>query len=236
MIGQNNSFFKSLIIDTFNSSKVARLNFKIGTTTNGEDGETLAIYQSVGQLSNNIRSFNITLDQNFLNNASNIEIALTLILESIHAELLERCIQLGLVQSIVGPNVLFYNNPILYTNNLDVFNQLILHYYNYNGTSNPQWNYDLFNAFGLRNKIQTNLLNLHNELNDVNNDFLTNVTNDPNSVSGPYSLNDLLYYLSWVGLEGTQAYLNTINNPTENNRMAYSEIVANTKYSKICNE
>jgi hypothetical protein len=79
------------------------------------------------------------------------------------------------------------------------------------------------------------LLTLHPLLNDLNNDFLTNVTNDPNQVYGSFTLQELMNYISWIGLEGTQEYSTAINNiPTELNRMTYSELAANSKYTHNC--
>jgi hypothetical protein len=110
-----------------------------------------------------------------------------------------------------------------------------LHYHNYNGTYNPAWNHDLFNAFGLRSEIENNLIQIHPILNDSNNDFLNNIINDPNRVGGNYTLQNMMYYLSWIGLEDTQAYLNTFNNNSiETTRVQYTESAVRTHYTNNC--
>ena len=86
--------------------------------------------------------------------------------------------------------------------------------------------------------MQDNLIDIHQYLNDSTNDFLTLIVNDPNIQGGTYSLQDLMYYTSWIGLEGTSAYNSIFNDPTNPNeiiRKNYTEIVINTKYNHNCN-
>ncbi len=83
-----------------------------------------------------------------------------------------------------------------------------------------------------------NLTNIHASLNDSSNDFLTNINNDPNIVGGPYTVNELMEFISWIGLENTQDYIDTITNSTtsELEKKQYIEGIANSKYTKNCNE
>lgn len=55
-------------------------------------------------------------------------------------------------------------------------------------------------------------------------------------VDGPYTLQQLMEYVSWIGLEGTQAYATTIGmGTTEELKKQYVEGVANSKYTHNCN-
>ncbi len=238
LITQNNSFFKDLIINSFASSKTAFLKFDISSIPQPTGG----IYQAITKpiYNNGGNSFyKITLDSNFVNSASTIEIAFAIIHETIHAELIERCIKLNLIDFVDNNgNVKFFNNPLIYSDNRAIFQQLIQAYYSYNGTINPEWNHELFNVFNYRSKMQDNLIDIHQYLNDSTNDFLTLIVNDPNIQGGTYSLQDLMYYTSWIGLEGTSAYNSIFNDPTNPNeiiRKNYTEIVINTKYNHNCN-
>ncbi len=77
------------------------------------------------------------------------------------------------------------------------------------------WNHDLFTVFNLRNTIENDLLDIHQNLNDPANDFLTAVTNNPNIQEGPYTLQEIMYYTSWIGLDDTIDYKAIFNNPAD---------------------
>ncbi|WP_333659265.1 hypothetical protein [Flavobacterium sp.] len=238
LISQNNSFFKNIIINSFASSKTAILKYDIANIPQPSGGIYNAITKPI--YNNGGKSFyKITLDASFVINASAIEIAFAIIHESIHAELIERCIELNLIEYITNSgNVKFFSTPVTYTNNTAIFQQLIMYYQSYNGAIHPEWNHDLFNLFNYRDKLQTDLLNIHPYINDSTNDFLTSVINDPNIQGGTYTLQDIMYYTSWLGLEGTLEYNSIFNDPTNPNesiRKSYTETVINTKYNHNCN-
>lgn len=80
------------------------------------------------------------------------------------------------------------------------------------------------------------MVEIHPWLNDNSNDFLSNVNNDPFIVGGSYTLEQLMGYISWIGLEGTQDYQNTIsNNALELSKKIYVQGVARAKYTNTCN-
>lgn len=116
-----------------------------------------------------------------------------------------------------------------------IFSALALHYFNYNG-GNSQWNHDLFTIGNYRTKMAQNLVNIHPWLNDANNDFLTNVNSDSLNLYGDFTLEQLMEYVSWIGLEGTQDFINTIqNSPLEHTKKNYVENAARAKYTNNCN-
>lgn len=228
--GLSNTIFNDIIDNQFRSSKNSDLRFKITTPINGGDAFTK------GRTNNGINFFEIQLNPSMVANASTIEIALMLIHESIHAELLDRCLQLGIISAFdSNGNPLFTNTPITYTTYDSLFAVLVYNYKNYGG-GNSQWNHDLFTVLSYRTKMAQNLLDIHAWLNDVNNDFLSNVNSDPFIIGGTYTLQQLMDYISWIGLEGTQDYQNTINNNTQElYKKVYVESVVRTKYTTICN-
>lgn len=80
-----------------------------------------------------------------------------------------------------------------------------------------------------------NLITIHGLLNDTSNDFLNNVNNDPNIVGGPYTIQELMENISWIGLEGTQEYISSVGVGTAaESQKQYVEGVANTKYTHNC--
>lgn len=226
----SNNVFSDIINEHFDSAKKSHVRFRITTTPNGEDAFTR------GFTNNGISFFEIQLDPTVVSNASTIEIALMLVHESIHAELLDRCVQLGIINAFDSkgrPN--FTNTSITYNTKDELFAKLVYQYKNYNG-GNSQWNHDLFTVTDYRAKMALNLVNIHSKLNDTNNDFLTNVNNDSQNVYGNFTLQQLMEYISWVGLEGTQEYINNIqNNATEKANKNYVENAARNKYTNTCN-
>lgn len=225
----SSTIFNDVINNHFDSSKKAHIRYKIASTPNGEYAYTK------GSTNNGSTFFEITLDPNIVSNGSNIEISLLLIHESIHAELLDRCVYLGIINAFSGGNPIFTNSADTYTTQDSLFALLVYKYLNFNGM-NSQWNHDLFTVLGYRTKMAQNLIDIHPWLNDVNNDFLTNINNDPYRIGGDYSLQEIMNYISWIGLEGTQDYLTSINNNiSELARMIYVENSARTKYTDQCN-
>ena len=182
----------------------------------------------------------IRIDPVFVSSASSLELAQFLIHELVHAELLDRCIKLGLIKkaSPLGV-VVFVSSPTVDTITGVLFNQMLVKYnaYSSGGVSgNPQWNHNLFNALSYRDEMTQNLISIHPLLNDASNDFLTNVNNDPVRVGGPYSLSQLMNYVTWIGLENTQEYITNISsNPIKLAKKVYVEGVTNSMYTNTCN-
>ncbi|MFD2551627.1 hypothetical protein ACFSQP_07345 [Bizionia sediminis] len=228
--GLSNTVFNDIINDHFESAKNTRITFKIANTPNGEDAFTK------GRTNNGITSFDILLSPNVVNTASIIEIALMIIHESIHAELLDRCVQLGIINAfnaVGNPN--FTNTSITYNTSDALFAILVEQYRNFGGT-NSQWNHDLFSVGNYRTTMAQNLVDIHPWLNDASNDFLSNVNNDNLNLYGNFSLQELMEYISWIGLEGTQEFINNIqNNSLEFTKKNYVETAARIEYTNNCN-
>ena len=75
-----------------------------------------------------------------------------------------------------------------------------------------------------------------NVINDPANDFLSNVNNDNMNFFGNFTLEQLMDYISWIGLEGTQDFINNIqNNPLEQTKKNYVENAARAKFTHECN-
>lgn len=236
----NDSHFKKIIVDLFDSNDKANVIFSVANLPTGYDAVT----------SPNVRGgvtaqslYKITLDQDFVNNASTIEIALTLVHELIHAELLERCLRLGIITNM-GFNSSTYDGIFVFNNGqqispmsnygLTFLNMLIQEYRNY---SNPsEWNHNLMTGLNYNNIITQNLLEIYPLLNDTSSDFINNINSDINNTNGLFTLNDAFYFLSWRGLEQTQNYINLIqNNPVSLNKKNYIETASNNKFTNTCN-
>ena len=53
---------------------------------------------------------------------------------------------------------------------------------------------------------------------------------------GNFTLEQLMDYISWIGLEGTQDFINNIqNNPLEQTKKNYVENAARAKFTHNCN-
>lgn len=184
---------------------------------------------------------NIRINPNILQNATTLEIARMLIHEIIHAELINRCIELGFIESMNSlGNVIFVDDPINNTIQEIIFNFLLTKYNAFEPSSspntNPNWNHDLFNAVNYRLSLAQDLVNIHPLLNDTNNDFLNLINNNPNNVGGTYTLDEVMNYISWIGLEGTSDYLNSIvNTQAELNNLNFIKSVLRDDYNMNCN-
>ncbi|WP_040280504.1 hypothetical protein [Psychroserpens damuponensis] len=112
--------------------------------------------------------------------------ALVLVHESIHAELLERCIQLGIITSAgYGASnwqVLFNfsNGQIIQSDLGDIlFATLVDQYSSYNGGPlNSNWQHDMFNVLGYRDRIIEDLNSYHLLLDDPLNPFENHLNNN----------------------------------------------------------
>ena len=228
--GLSSTIFNDIVNDNFGSSKKSQVTFKIATTPNGEDAFTK------GRTNGGISRYDILLDPLVVSNSSTIEIALILIHESIHAELMDRCVRLGIINAFdSNGNPNFTNTSNMYNTYDALFALLVNQYKNYGG-NNSEWNHDMFTVLNHRIKMAQNLEQIHPWLNDGSNDFLTNVNNDNLNIYGDFTIEELMDYISWIGLEGTQEYINTIlNNPLEETKKSYVENAARTEYTNNCN-
>ena len=242
--GLSNTIFNDIIDNHFGSSNDNHVKITLGNIPAQLGAGTIA-YTSTNFISGSTNSWesgdvkNIRIDPNFVANASTIEIALVLIHELIHAELLDRCIKLGLIQQTNALGfTTFTGNLTSFDMQAIIFNQLLIHYNTFPSPSNvgnTQWNHELFNGLNYRTKLAQNLTSIHALLNDTSNDFLTNVNNDLSIVGGPYTIAQLMEYISWIGLEATQEYATSIGvGTTAESEKLYIENASNTKYTKTC--
>lgn len=235
----NNNVFNNIINNHFDSSKSANIRFEVGTTPNGEDAITIPYIANASDV-NSTSNYKIILNVNIINNLSTLEVAFLYIHESIHAELIERCFRLGLINVVQNNNgnveISFNNIPTnVFTIQDAIFSQLILQYYNYNG-GNSQWNHDIFNGFNHRNQIAENLLDAHQLLNVTSYDFLTNINNDTYNFYGNFTLAEVMSLISWIGLEDTQEYNNHFqNNSLELTKKNYIENAMRVLFTNNCN-
>ncbi|WP_417195301.1 hypothetical protein [Bizionia sp.] len=228
--GLSNTIFNDIIDDNFGSSKNAHIRFSVSPTPNGE-----AAFTRGSANGTDFRLYEIKLNPSGVANSSTLEIALLLIHESLHAELLDRCVELGIIDTFNSagyPN--FTNTSVTYNSNEELFALIVNFYTTYTG-GNTEWNHNLFTILNYRLLIIQNLLDIHPSLNDTNNDFLTNVNNDLLNSFGNFTLQQLMDNVSWIGLEGTQDFINTIqNNPTNLAKQNYIMGAANTEYTNTC--
>ena len=189
-----------------------------------------------GRTSNGISTYDILLDPSVLASASTLEIALMLIHESIHAELLDRCVQLGIINAFdINGNPNFTNTSVTYNTYQALFSVLVYQYRNFGGT-NSQWNHDLFTVLSYRTKMAQNLVAIHPWLNDPSSDFLTNINSNTLNLYGDFTLQQVMNYISWIGLEGTQEFIDSIeSDPLEETKKNYIENAARAQYTNNCN-
>jgi len=237
--GLSNTVFDDIINDHFGSSSNAHIKFEIGTNINGEDALTKSL---IGAPSNvNGSSFHvITLDSDKIANYSAIELALAMVHESIHAELMERCYRLGLLSTVSYNSttgltgVSFSSTPgNIHTIGDMIFSLLVNHYSNFPDPS--QWNHNLFNSTSYRSEMAQNLIDIHPSLNDSGNDFLNNINSDISLVGGPYTLQQCMEYVSWIGLESTDEYnTQVLSVPGELAKKNYIENASRVHYTNNC--
>jgi hypothetical protein len=233
----DNSVFTN-ILSSFDNNKVARLTLKVDNIPQTDpnytyNAMTLPRYNGNGS----IRSFDIVLDQDYLENASLLEIALTLVHEAIHAEIFERCIQLGIITAAYSnsnwlSSVSFNNGQVITTNfSNQLFAVLVDNYSSYGGgNSNPNWQHDVFSAAGYRNRISDDLSTYHPLLDDTQNPFANNLNN---GTIIDVTMTEYFDLMTWLGLEETEAY----NNLTPLEITKLNQIVNQTNifYNEDCN-
>lgn len=232
----NGSVFSDLL-SNFDGNTNAQLTFKVANIPQTNPN----IYynaKTLPRFGGSLRTFDIVLDEQFVQNSSLIEIALTLFHELIHAEIMERCIQLGIISSLnnnsngeVGVN--FSNGSIGTTNLPDLlFSMLVDNYSNYsdpNNQSNPNWQHELFSILNYREQISTSLEQVHLLLNDPNNPFESNLNSN---VQIPLTMEEYFELMSWLGLEGTMEYENLTNLEITKLNQAYNQ--TNIYYNENC--
>ncbi len=223
----SNSHFKDIINSAFGSEKEAQVRFKAGNIP--EDGYLARTYPSINGTGK--RFFNIVLDNDFVTNASTLEIAITLIHELFHAELAERCYQTGIISGAL-PNGTFIFTSGIQTGQLNnqIFNQLVQEYITYIPTNNNpyQFQHNLFNVLNYRNLIISDLTNI-NPLLDSTNNFQTIINNDPFIDS----MQEVINNLSWLGLEETNDY--NLLSPENIANIEHTNNRVNQFYNKNCN-
>ena len=232
----NNTLFTG-IMDSFDGNREVRLKLKVEDIPMiggiSQNGKTLP--RASGPNFN--RTFDIILDPDFVENASLIEIAIVIIHESIHAEIMERCIQLGIITEITYDNnwlvhMTFGNGEIIssdFQNTL--FALLVDNYSEYNGGSqNLNWQHDLFDVSGYRSRVSEDLSIFHQVLDDSLDPFINNLNN---GTEIDVSMAEYFELYSWLGLFGTEAY----NNLTPLELTKLSQIINQTNqfYNDDCN-
>ncbi|UJH92097.1 hypothetical protein LZ575_05715 [Antarcticibacterium sp. 1MA-6-2] len=212
----SSTIFNDIINDHFQSSKEANIKFDIGAIPD-ENGFSYKA-RTYASYNGSDKYIRIRLKDTFVQNASTMEIALAIIHELVHAELLVRSIESGLILNITPSGAYSfsnYGNPSPFTS-FNVFNALATYYKNL-GSGNPQWNHDLFNILELREGIAANLMAVHPWLDDPQDPFENYISSGLITFS---SLSNYFEYLAWAGLEGTQEYINLSS--TEKAKISYS--------------
>ncbi len=143
-----------------------------------------------------------------------MKIALVLIHEVIHAEIMERCVQLGIITSLIYNSTweasLNFGDGTLTTTDFPstLFAMLVANYSNYVGattSSSNNWQHDLFNVLNYRAKIAEDLRDAHILLDDTLNPFENNLNN---GTMFDLTIDEYFNLMSWYGLEETQDYDN----------------------------
>ena len=226
----SSTLFTDILSKQFFGSKEAIVVFEVGEIPDENDFVYSARTYPSYAGDNSKRFFRIRLKSSFVQNASSIEIALALIHETIHAELLERCIQSGLILNIASNGGYTFQNYGNFTvlNNNTLFNAITTFYKNL-GNGNPQWNHDQFNIFDYRKELSKNLSSLHPWLDNHNSSFESTINTD-NSIE---DLKMVFDNLAWIGLEETIEY--KALSDFEKTRKLYISQLVNSTYEKECN-
>ena len=231
----NGSVFSDLL-SKFDNSTNALLVFKtanIPSGSNGVGGKGITLPR-LNQGSTTTR-YDIVLDLDFVQNATLIEIALALSHEMIHAELMARCVKLGIITEMTfdantyNVGVSFNNNPIVTTNISDIlFSRVADQYTNFSNTntSNSNWQHELFNTFNNRDKIAQNVESVHPWLDDI----LDPISGYVSNAFIPMSMDEYFKSISWFGLESTTEYNNLTDVEIAKKNQAYS--ITNQYYNK----
>ncbi|PQJ31531.1 hypothetical protein BST92_06150 [Nonlabens arenilitoris] len=233
--GSSPTFSSSFIHDLFGSEKQisVKLTMEDLTGLTATNGGIVAARSDVVYFAstNNARRHKILFDQNVMNNMTNLEIALIILHEIGHSELIERCIQLGMFNSIVSrSNQYNFANVTPPLNNLNdaYFAFMATSYNSSNSTAGMgQWNHELFTIGNYRQIMGQALLD--------SNSYLTDPTTTFPSLSSAIhgmSMNEIINDFTWTGLEETTEYQN--HNPSVLNRINTVQNAINQEYSRSC--
>ncbi|MGR7813012.1 hypothetical protein [Lacinutrix undariae] len=231
----SDSYFSS-ILESFDNNKVSKLAFKVANIPQNNptvyyNAKTLPTYGGGGS----IRTIDIYLDQNFIQNSSLIEIAFALIHESIHAEIMERCFQLGIITSMTssgfGVTTITYSNGQVISSDIPdyIFASLISQYVN-TSNPNPNWQHEIYSPLNYITKISEDLEQAHPLLDDTTNPFENNL--NTNSLLN-LTMDEYFESMSWLGLQNTQEYNNL--DPLSLSKISQSHQQTQAHYNQNCN-
>lgn len=234
----NGSVFSNLL-SAFDNSNTAQLKLSVENIPQPTSG----IYRNAVTLprfgGGNLSSTKIVLDTQFVQDASLLEIALALAHEMIHAEVVERCIRLGIITAInynSSYNVsLSFTGSLVFANTLPqiLFANLVEQYSNFSNPSvesDPNWQHELFSVTNYRNRIASNLEQLHPILDDTINPFENNLNN---GTILNMTMAEFFSYISWLGLEETDGYNNL--SPLDHTKITQSKNQMENFYNSECN-
>jgi len=153
----------------------------------------------------------------------------------IHAEIMERCVQLGIITSAAfnpinwNVSMNFSNGTTLSSNLSDVlYASIIFHYKNFQGNSN--WQHEIFDVTGYRQGIANNLSETHPYLDNYSNPFENNL-NTGQII--PLTMEEYFDLISWGGLQGTAQYNSLSDLEKAKINQAFSQ--TQNHYNENCN-
>ena len=234
----NGSVFANLL-SKFDNSMNALLVFRVDNLPpgpNGLAGKGITLPRL--NMNSTTTRYDIVLDQNFVQNASLIEIALAISHKIIHAELMARCVELGIITEMTfdvntyNVGISFNNNPIITSNISDLLFSLTADQYtnfSNNNPSNSNWQHELFNTFNNRDKIAQNVEAVHPWLDDVSNPISAYI----NNALFPVTMDEYFKSISWFGLESTTEFNNLSDLEIAKKNQAYE--ITNQNYNRNCN-
>ncbi len=234
----SSNYFSNILSD-FDNNKLCKLTFKVTNIPQTSPTETFKAKTLPRFNVTGLRTFDIILDQQFVNDASLIEIAFTLIHELIHAEIMERCMQLGIVTGAVYNTTTWdvsnnFSNGSVISSDLPsaLFSMLVSQYSNYVGPvpNGGNWQHNLYDVAGYRAKISEDLEEVHGFLDDPSNPFASNLNN---GTVIALTMSEYFDLITWAGLHGTDAYnnLSALDNTKINQALNQTEQF----YNENCN-
>jgi hypothetical protein len=237
LLKQIDSAVFSKILESFDNNKEARLTLKVGNVPlvglTPEAAKTLP--KANGP--NFIRTFDLVLDAAFIEHASLMEIAAVIVHEAIHAEIFERCIQLGIISQVTYDSswvvyANFSNGQVISSNFSDLlFATLIDQYSSYGGGSiNPNWQHDIFAVAGYKERISADLAIYYELLDDSLNPFENNLNN---GTIIDVKMEEYFDLLLWASISQTPEYKNL--NPLELTKLSQIKNQTDIYYNHDCN-
>ena len=196
------TIFNEIVESHFGSSKTEFVRFQIKEQTSDFQNHKAHTY-ALHTTNSSENFFMIRFSPSFVEESSTIELALALIHELVHAELLSRDIKLGVIEAVYydGSTSIGYFPAIIDSQN--PFAQLLAFYSNGYST-NPEWTHHEFTLEGYRGEIASNLESIHPKLDDSNDKFEDYINSDA-LIS---SLSRFFELFSWNGLQNTDDYGN----------------------------